>query len=149
MRPVALVLVLGGCAAQQAASPPAGSSSIFAPPVQSETVRYGADLGGVSSSPVLVRDGTVVDPRQAGIAPASTAARLSLDVVDADLHNVLRLFSHVSGLNLAVADGVQARVTVRLVDVPWDLALQAILHSKGLTTRVISEGVVLVEPIGA
>jgi len=52
----------------------------------------------------------------------------------------LRLISDVSGLPFVVDDSVSARVTVRLVDVPWDHALAAILAAHGLTTRPLSGG---------
>jgi type IV pilus assembly protein PilQ len=74
-------------------------------------------------------------------------ARLSIDVVDADLHHVLRLISAASGLSFVVDDGVSARVTVRLVDVPWDHALAAILAAHGLTTQPLSGGGVQVRPL--
>lgn len=58
--------------------------------------------------------------------------RLSLDFKDADIQNILRLIAEVSDLNIIVADGVKGKITMRLVDVPWDQALDLILQSKGL-----------------
>lgn len=58
--------------------------------------------------------------------------RVTLDVYEADLHNLIRLFADVSGLNFVVADDVQGKVTIKLRDVPWDEALEAILSTKGL-----------------
>ena len=57
---------------------------------------------------------------------------INLDLVQADIHNVFRLISSVSGLNIVSSDNVQGKVTVRLDRVPWDKALAAILQSKGL-----------------
>ncbi|NOY44425.1 MAG: type IV pilus secretin PilQ [Deltaproteobacteria bacterium] len=64
--------------------------------------------------------------------PVYTGRRLSMDFVDADIRNVLRLIGEVSGLNLVAGDDVQGKVTVRLVDVPWDQALDVILKTRGL-----------------
>ncbi len=57
---------------------------------------------------------------------------INLDLVQADIHNVFRLISSVSGLNIVSSDNVSGRVTVRMNRVPWDQALAAILQSKGL-----------------
>jgi type IV pilus assembly protein PilQ len=61
-----------------------------------------------------------------------TGRRLSMDFVDADIRNVLRIIGEVSGLNVVAGDGVQGKITVRLVDVPWDQALDVILKTRGL-----------------
>jgi len=57
---------------------------------------------------------------------------INLDLVQADIHNVFRLISSVSGLNIVSSDSVSGKVTVRMDRVPWDQALAAILQSKGL-----------------
>lgn len=57
---------------------------------------------------------------------------INLDLVNADIHNVFRLISSVSGLNIVSSDSVGGTVTVRMDRVPWDQALAAILQSKGL-----------------
>jgi len=57
--------------------------------------------------------------------------RLNLDLKDADIVNVLRLLAEVSGENIVAGDDVKGQVTLRLRDVPWDLALDTILKSKG------------------
>lgn len=61
-----------------------------------------------------------------------TGQRISLDFKDADIKNVFRLLAEVSGLNIVVTDEVQKRVTVRLVDVPWDQALDLLIDTNGL-----------------
>jgi len=58
--------------------------------------------------------------------------RISLDFVDADLRNILRLIAEVSELNIVAGDDVKGRVTIRLLDVPWDQALEVILQSQSL-----------------
>jgi len=45
---------------------------------------------------------------------------------------VLRLIAEVSDLNVIAGDEVAGRVTIRLVDVPWDQALDVILLTKNL-----------------
>jgi type IV pilus assembly protein PilQ len=58
--------------------------------------------------------------------------RISLDFKDVDINDVLRLIAEVSDLNIIAADDVDGKVTIRLVDVPWDQALDVILLTKGL-----------------
>lgn len=58
--------------------------------------------------------------------------RISIDVVRADIHDVLRLLAEKGGLNVVVADDVQGKVTLRLRDVPWRQALDTVLASRGL-----------------
>lgn len=58
--------------------------------------------------------------------------RVSLDFKDADIANILRLIAEVSDLNVIAGQEVTGKVTIRLVDVPWDQALDVILLTKGL-----------------
>ena len=58
--------------------------------------------------------------------------RISLDLQDADLVNVLRLFAEVANLNMILAPDVKGRVTVRMVNIPWDQAMDIILRMNGL-----------------
>jgi type IV pilus assembly protein PilQ len=58
--------------------------------------------------------------------------KISLDFKNADIHDVLRIIAEVSGLNIVATDDVKARVTLRLVEVPWDQALDVVLQSNGL-----------------
>lgn len=69
------------------------------------------------------------------IAPTKrryTGRRISLDLKDADIQNVLRLLADVSKLNIVAADDVKGSVTIKLRNVPWDQALAIILRSKQL-----------------
>lgn len=61
-----------------------------------------------------------------------TGQKISLDFKDADIKNVFRLLAEVSGLNIVVTDEVKKRVTVRLVDVPWDQAMDLLIDTNGL-----------------
>lgn len=61
-----------------------------------------------------------------------TGQRISLDFKDQDIKNVFRLLAEVSGDNIVVTDDVTRKVTVRLVDVPWDQALDLLIDTNGL-----------------
>jgi type IV pilus assembly protein PilQ len=75
-----------------------------------------------------------------------TGRKLSLDFKDADIKNVLRLIAEVSNLNIIAGDDVKGTVTIRLVEVPWDQALDIILQSNDLG-KVRIGNVVRVAPI--
>ncbi len=76
-----------------------------------------------------------------------TGQRISLDFKDADLTNVFRIIAEVSNLNIITTDDVRGTVSVRLVNVPWDQALDIILQAKGLGAKL--EGNVLrIAPLG-
>jgi type IV pilus assembly protein PilQ len=77
-----------------------------------------------------------------------TGKKLSLDFKDADIKNILRLIAEVSNLNIIVADEVTGKITMRLVDVPWDQALDIILQSKRLDKRQVGN-VVRIAPVDA
>lgn len=82
----------------------------------------------------------------AATAQAATPKRLSLELVNADLHSVLRLFAEVGHFNLVTADDVSGKVTLRLRNVPWTEAFRAVLASKGLGAER-GDGIVRVAPL--
>lgn len=51
---------------------------------------------------------------------------------EADLKNVLLFFAKTYKLNIVIDPGVSGKVTVRLINVPWDQALELILRQHGL-----------------
>ncbi len=54
---------------------------------------------------------------------------------DVPVRTVLQLIAEESNLNIVAADTVQGNVTLRLVNVPWDQALDIVLRAKGLDKR--------------
>jgi type IV pilus assembly protein PilQ len=58
--------------------------------------------------------------------------RISLDFQQADIQNVFRLIAEVSGFNLVIGEGVKGKVTMRLLNVPWDHALDMLLKMNQL-----------------
>jgi type IV pilus assembly protein PilQ len=58
--------------------------------------------------------------------------RVSLDFKDVEIADVLRLIAEVSDLNIIAGDEVAGKVTIRLVETPWDQALDVVLMTKGL-----------------
>jgi type IV pilus assembly protein PilQ len=61
-----------------------------------------------------------------------TGRRISLDFKDAEIDNILRLIAEISNLNIVTSDDVKGKLSLRLVNVPWDQALDIVLESQGL-----------------
>src|SRR5262249_46741754 len=58
----------------------------------------------------------------------------------------LRIIAEVSNLNIIASDDVTGKVTLRLIDVPWDQALDVILKTNGLD-EVTEGNVIRIAPI--
>lgn len=94
-----------------------------------------------------------ITPRQAvaasGAITGSTVARaadtlaqrgysgrpVTFNFQDVPVRTVLQLIAEESNLNVVASDSVQGNVTLRLVNVPWDQALDIVLRAKGLDKR--------------
>jgi len=61
-----------------------------------------------------------------------TGRRINIDMVDAEVTDMLKLLAEVSDLNIIASDEVNGKITLRLKDVPWDQAFDLILRTKGL-----------------
>ena len=49
---------------------------------------------------------------------------VTFDFKNADIRNVLRIFSHKTGINIVAGKEVTGSVTITLRDVPWEKALK-------------------------
>jgi len=81
-----------------------------------------------------------------GEQPKYTGRLISLDLQDTDIDNALRIIAEVSNLNIIASDDVTGKVTLRLIDVPWDQALDVILKTNGLD-KVQELNVVRIAPV--
>ena len=72
---------------------------------------------------------------------AATAARpfngrpVTFNFQDVPVRTVLQLIAEESNLNIVASDTVQGNVTLRLINVPWDQALDIVLQAKALDKR--------------
>ena len=62
----------------------------------------------------------------------SSGRKISLDLANADVRNILKLIAEVAELNIVAGEDVKGRVTIRLVEVPLNQALEVILQSQSL-----------------
>ncbi|MBT0665636.1 type IV pilus secretin PilQ [Geobacter pelophilus] len=76
-----------------------------------------------------------------------TGRRVSLEFSDAEVRKIFQLIAEVSNLNFLIADDVTGTISIKLVNVPWDQALDVILESKNLEMK--REGnIVQIKPKG-
>jgi len=70
-------------------------------------------------------------------APARvfSGAPVSFNFQDVPVRTVLQFIAEESKLNLVASDTVQGNITVRLINVPWDQALEIVMRAKGLDKR--------------
>jgi len=78
------------------------------------------------------KSGDAAESGAAGGGERFSGKRISLDFQDAEISSVLRLIADVSGLNMVVGESVKAKVTIKLLSVPWDQGLDLILKLNNL-----------------
>ncbi len=61
-----------------------------------------------------------------------TGKKISLDFQDVDIVPIFRLLADISGYNVVVSPEVKGKLTLKLINVPWDQALDIILKTFGL-----------------
>lgn len=109
-----------------------------------------AQLGEEESSDDVEEDDTArLNPtgiRSADGSKIYTGRLISLDLQDTDIDNALRIIAEVSNLNIIASDDVSGKVTLRLIDVPWDQALDVILKTNGLD-QVTEGNVIRIAPV--
>jgi type IV pilus assembly protein PilQ len=64
-----------------------------------------------------------------------TGRKVTLEFSDADVRKIFQLIAEVSNLNFLISDDVTGTISLKLVNVPWDQALEVILDSKNLEMK--------------
>ncbi len=67
-----------------------------------------------------------------GMREEYTGEPVSIDLQNAEVEHVLRLITHHTEYNLILDEEVQGKISLRLKEVPWDLALDLALDQKDL-----------------
>ena len=93
------------------------------------------EVDAEENSPLVMKEGVY------------TGNKIDLDMVDANITDVLRLLAEVSDLNIIASDDVKGTISLRLKKVPWDQAFDIILKAKGLG-KTVEGNVVRVAPEG-
>jgi type IV pilus assembly protein PilQ len=79
-------------------------------------------------------------PAPAAPAPTNGQRLISFDFKDADVVNLLRILAAESNKNVVIGDDVKGKMSITLKNVPWDLALDTVLETRGLR-KVEKDGV--------
>lgn len=90
------------------------------------------------SKPELLREPTLEEKVYTGEA-------LSMEFQDVEIRTVLDILAQFTDMNIVASDSVAGNITLRLINVPWDQALDIILKSKNLGKRE-NGNVILVAP---
>lgn len=73
--------------------------------------------------------------KQATNARGYKGRKVTLEFADAEVRKIFQLLSEVSNKNFVLSDDVTGAISLKLVNVPWDQALDIILDTKGLDKR--------------
>ncbi len=90
------------------------------------------------TKPELLREPTLEEKVYTGEA-------LSMEFQDVEIRSVLDILAQFTQMNVVASDSVAGNITLRLINVPWDQALDIILKSKNLGKRE-NGNVILVAP---
>ncbi|MCX5715250.1 MAG: hypothetical protein NT033_10765, partial [Candidatus Omnitrophica bacterium] len=91
-------------------------------------------------------------PPEAAVAvtpPQIAAANdlVTLDFKDADIRNVLKIISYKSGINIVATPEVMGNVTIRLVGVQWEKALDTIVKTQDFGYEWLNDKVIMVSSL--
>ncbi|MBI4745469.1 MAG: type IV pilus secretin PilQ, partial [Deltaproteobacteria bacterium] len=71
------------------------------------------------------------------MAKVYNGQKVTLEFKDADIKNIFRIIAEVSGFNMIIDNAVAGKVTIRLVNVPWDQALDILLETNNLGMKKV------------
>jgi len=71
----------------------------------------------------------------------SQAPRITVQWDNASIEDVVAGFAAFSGRTIILAKGIQGNVTAEIKNQPWDLALNAVLESQGLSVQTLPGGI--------
>lgn len=93
-------------------------------------------VGGASATAATSSSAVVAAAQKiASEARRYSGRPVTFNFQDVPVRTVLQLIAEESNLNIVASDTVQGNVTLRLVNVPWDQALDIVLRAKGLDKR--------------
>ncbi|MDI3280494.1 MAG: secretin N-terminal domain-containing protein [Bacillota bacterium] len=84
--------------------------------------------------------------RAEGEAPGDSGPRITLELRDAEIQDVLRLFARLGNVNIVVDQGVVGKVSFILKDVPFEEALDLVLKARGFVYTRRGDSLVVTTP---
>ena len=95
----------------------------------------GRAVGGAAANTVAATGQTAVQAAAQGDTRAYRGRPVTFNFQDVPVRTVLQLIAELSDLNIVASDSVTGNVTLRLINVPWDQALDIVLQAKSLDKR--------------
>jgi len=129
---------LGGAQGEETQAEPAPSAEAIANQPQPQA------MPALEELKPLPEEETATTPVLETKEPVS--GNVTLDFKDADIRNVLRILSYKSGINIVTSPDVSGMITIRLMDVPWQTALDVILKTYGFGYEK-HENIIAVSPL--
>src|SRR6266850_1301787 len=126
-------------AAPAAGAPSAPAAAAPAEPAPSAVAAPTAPVPAPAAPPLRSAQATPAVPA-APAAPTNGQRLISFDFKDADVVNLLRILAAESNKNVVIGDDVKGKMSITLKNVPWDLALDTILETRGLR-KIEKDGV--------
>lgn len=120
---------------------PAGPGS---PASLDEAMLLAIDIEQRGQAAAVKKDAQGAVPKQEEPAQQDNSGNVTFDFKDADIQNVLKIISYKSGINIISSSEVAGAVTIRLVDVPWEKALDAILAAHGYGYEWLNDKIIMV-----
>ncbi|MBI5634920.1 MAG: type IV pilus secretin PilQ [Nitrospirae bacterium] len=104
----------------------------------------------VAAAPAAAPSMAAQEIKAAAATPEGDFAgkKISLDFQDADIIPIFRLLGDVSGYNIVVNPEVKGKITLKLINVPWDQALDIIMRTFHLS-KIVDGNIIRVLPTTA
>lgn len=100
--------------------------------VQQKTIPSSEDEMSADLAPAPGPESNV---KTQGAARGYKGRKVTLEFADAEVRKIFQLLSEVSNKNFVLGDEVTGNISLKLVNVPWDQALDIILDTKSLDKR--------------
>ena len=111
----------------------------------SNAVKAPAGAAAVAAEPAMAaKEPDAVSAADGGY----TGKKISLDFQDADIIPIFRLLGDISGYNIVVNPEVKGKITLKLINVPWDQALDIIMRTFHLS-KIVDGNIIRVLPTSA
>ena len=92
-------------------------------------------VGAAAANTVAATGQSAAQVAERGDTRAYRGRPVTFNFQDVPVRTVLQLIAELSDLNIVASDNVTGNVTLRLINVPWDQALDIVLQAKQLDKR--------------
>ena len=116
---------------KEGAGAQASAGEILAGPVAKESA-----AGDIASKEPVVKETKPAGEPETPSEGKYKGKKISLDFQDAEIGPIFRLLADVEGYNLVLDPAVKGKYTLKLMNVPWDQALNIVLNQTHFSHRI-------------